>query len=103
MGYRWKPSKSQAREYAEKMRQKEELPIIRSNKAIRNGCFVSFYSKYHGKVIKGIVIANSYGENTNQHTFTIEENGRKYKVKGRNLYDNLLEHIPGEESIKTSK
>jgi 23S rRNA G2069 N7-methylase RlmK/C1962 C5-methylase RlmI len=102
MGYRWKPSKFQAREYAERMKQREELPIIRSNKAIRNGCFVSFHSKYHNKVIKGNVVNNSYGENTNQHTFTIEENGIKYKVKGRNLYDSLLEHIPGEESIKIS-
>lgn len=102
MKYRWKPSKSQAREYAERMKQREELPIIRSSKAIRNGCFVSFHSKYHNRVIKGYIVANSYGENTNQHTFTIEENGMKYKVKGRNLYDSLLEHIPGEESIKIS-
>ena len=29
-------------------------------------------------------------------------NWMKYKVKGRNLYDSLLEHIPGEESIKIS-
>ena len=117
MGYRWKPRKSKAREYAERMKQREELPIIRSNKAIRNGCIVSFHSKYHNKIIKGIVINSSYGNghfigqnnftgeqlySKGQHTFTIEENGIKYKVKGRNLYDSLLEHIPGEESIKIS-
>ena len=119
MGYRWKPNASQRREYAEKMKQKEELPIVSSDKAIRNGCFVSFYSAYHGKVINGNVINNSYGSGSflgqnnytgeqlyskGQHTFTIQDNeGKKYKIKGRNLYDSLLEHRPGEESLKISK
>ena len=103
MGYRWKPNKSQAREYAERMKQKEKLPIVRSNKAIRNGCFLKFYSISKGKIIEGNVIKESYGERTGQHTFTIEEcDGNKVIIKGRNLYPNMLEHIQGEISKQVS-
>lgn len=118
MSYRWRPSKSQAREYAERMKQREELLIIKTIYPIRKGCTVSFHSKYHNRIIKGIVTNSSYGSghfigqnnftgeqlySKGQHTFTIEENGIKYKVKGRNLYDSLLEHTPGEESFKEIK
>ena len=103
MRYRWKPNRAEKNAYIEKMKEKESLNTFTTNKAIRNGCFVSFYSAYHGKVISGNVVANSYGENTNQHTFTIQDETTKYKVKGRNLYNSLLEHKPGEESLKISK
>lgn len=116
MGYRWKPNANQKRAYIAKMKEREILPIIYPSKAIRNGCFVSFYSKYHGKIIEGSVVNNSYGTShfigqndytgeqlysKGQHTFTIQDNkSKKYRVKGRNLYDSLLNHIPGEESLK---
>jgi hypothetical protein len=44
MRYRWKPNASQKREYIEKMKEKENLNTFTTNKAIRNGCFLKFYS-----------------------------------------------------------
>lgn len=103
MGYRWKPNASQKREYIERIKEKETLNTFTTNKAIRNGCFIKFYSLSKGRVIEGKVIKESYGEKTGQHTFTIEENDQKIIVKGRNLYPNLLEHIQGEISKNVSK
>jgi len=103
MRYRWKPNASQKREYIEKMKEKENLNTFTTNKAIRNGCFLKFYSVSKGRIVEGNVIKESYGEKTGQHTFTIEEyNGNKIIVKGRNLYPNMLEHIPGEISKQIS-
>lgn len=103
MRYRWKPNASQKREYIEKLKEKESLNTFTTNKAIRNGCFLKFYSISKGKVIEGNVVKESYGEKTRQHTFTIEEcDGSKVIVKGRNLYSNILEHIQGEISKQVS-
>jgi len=47
----------------------------------------------------GKVIKHSYGEKTNQHTFTVLlADGTKKFVKGRNLYPNLTVHIVDESS-----
>ena len=103
MKYRWKPNASQKREYIEKMKEKESLNTFTAQKAIRNGCFLKFYNIAQGRIVEGNVIKESYGEKTGQHTFTIEEyNGNKIIVKGRNLYPNMLEHIPGEISKQIS-
>jgi hypothetical protein len=103
-GYRWKPNATQRREYAERMREKEAMPIIPVSYAIRVGCFVKFYNVGKGEVVSGTVIKESYGEKTGQHTFTIQsEDGTKTLVKGRNLYPNLLEHIPGDISKQVSR
>ena len=103
MRYRWKPNKSQKTEYIAKIQEKESLNIFTTNKAIRNGCFIKFYSISKGKVIEGNVVKESYGEKIGQHTFTIEEcDGNKVIVKGRNLYPNMLEHIQGEISKQVS-
>lgn len=100
MGYRWKPNATQRREYAERMKEKESLPTVRSCGAIRTGCKLSFYSVNKGCTISGEVIKHSYGSEKNQHTFTIlTEQGDKMLVKGRNLYPNLLSHEQGQESI----
>lgn len=53
----------------------------------------------HKERYSGIVIKHSYGEKTGQHTFTILlDNQEKVLVKGRNLYPNLVKHIPDENS-----
>lgn len=112
MGYRWKPNASQKAAYRERCLAKEELPLIKTNHPIRNGCKLKFYSMNKGEIIEGEVVNSSYGcghytgQNNftgeqlytkGQHTFTIlKEDGTKLLVKGRNLYPNLLEHIPGE-------
>lgn len=103
MRHRWKPNRAEKDAYIEKIKEKESLNTFTTNKAIRNGCFLKFYSISKGRVVEGNVIKESYGEKTGQHTFTIEEcNGNKVIVKGRNLYPNMLEHIPGEISKKIS-
>ena len=101
---KWKPNAAQKAEYAAKMREKESLPIIRPNGAIRTGCRVKYYSMNKGEVIEGSVVSHSYGAEAGQHTFKIEqEGGSTILVKGRNLYPNLLEHIQGEESLTESR
>lgn len=102
MGYRWKPNATQRKLYHKKMLERDTLPIIITNKAIRVGCWVKFYSTNHGCVVEGDVIKSSYGSNKGQHTFTIDWNGQKLLVKGRNLYPNIIEHKQGEISIKES-
>lgn len=98
MGYRWKPNASQRSAYREKMEEKNSLPIIKSNFAIREGCTIKFYSLNKGEIISGTVIKHSYGTDKGQHTFTIDTGGDKILVKGRNLYPNLLSHVQGEKS-----
>lgn len=103
MSYRWKPNASQRAAYREKMLERETLPVHTTNFAIRKGCFVEYYSTNKGRVIKGMVINSSYGADRGQHTFTIETTeGEKILVKGRNLYPNIINHIPGEDSRMTS-
>ena len=103
MRHRWKPNRAEKDAYIEKIKEKENLNTFTTNKAIRNGCFLKFYSISKGKVIEGNVVKESYGEKTGQHTFTIEEcDVNKVIVKGRNLYPNMLEHIQGEISKQVS-
>ena len=101
MGFRkWKPNASQRAEYREKCLERESLNVQTTNHAIRNGCYVEYYSINKGEVIKGTVINNSYGADKNQHTFTIQTDCGNVLVKGRNLYPNIIKHIQGEESKK---
>lgn len=102
MGYRWKPNKAQKEAYKQKMQERDSLPIIGSNGAIRKGCYVEFYSISKGEIIKGYVVKSSYGAAKGQHTFTIDNNGDKLLVKGRNLYPNIIKHIQGEISKQES-
>lgn len=57
-------------------------------------------AKFTGTLrLSGIVESHSYGKKTNQHTFSIRlDDGTLKKVKGRNLYGNLVEHTPDENS-----
>ena len=100
MKRRWKPNKAQRRAYAEKMKEAEEkYTFISARGAIRVGCKVKYVDKTTNKIIDGEVVNSSYGIKTGQHTFTIlQKDGNKKLVKGRNLYDRLLEHIRGERS-----
>jgi hypothetical protein len=95
MSYRWKPSKAQKRAYYEKMKEAEEkYKFISSNGPIREGCYVEYVDKATCTIMKGLVLSDHYGEKTGQHTFNVAG----VLVKGRNLYDRLLIHIPGEMS-----
>lgn len=98
MKYKWKPSAAQKAAYKEKIQEKETLGVITTSYAIRKGCWVKFYNMNKGCIIEGNVINSSYGSDKGQHTFTIDWNGEKVLVKGRNLYPNILEHIQGKES-----
>ena len=54
--------------------------------------FVGTYpkAKFDGyERIQGTIVAESYGDKTGQHTFTLETtSGEKIRIKGRNLYRN---------------
>ncbi len=98
MRYRWKPNASQKAEYKQRCEERNTLPIISSNYPIREGCYVRWYSLSKGDTLCGTVVNSSYGTSKGQHTFTIDTGNEKILVKGRNLYPNLLVHIPGEIS-----
>jgi hypothetical protein len=102
MGYKWKPNASQRAAYAEKCRERENLPVFTTRHAIRHGCYIEYYSMNKGEIIKGIVVNSSYGADRGQHTFTIDTGTEKILVKGRNLYPNIIKHIQGEESKKAN-
>ena len=97
---RWRPSASARRAYAIRMQeQNDDYDFINSNGAIRKGCKVRWVDKPTSEEFQGEVVRNSYGQKTGQHTFSIQtECGELKRVKGRNLYDRLLQHIQGEES-----
>jgi hypothetical protein len=103
MGYRWKPNAAQKAAYIEKCKEKESIGVHTTHAAIREGCYVKFYSMNKGRIIAGHVINSSYGSDKGQHTFTIDENGEKILVKGRNLYPNIIEHIQGLQSKLESR
>ena len=49
--------------------------------------------------LSGIVERHSYGVDKGQHTFSIRlVDGTLKRVKGRNLYPNLVEHVPSPDS-----
>jgi hypothetical protein len=95
MGYRWKPNASQRAAYKEKCEEKESLNVITTPYVIREGCYVEYYSMSKGTIICGYIIKSSYGSEKNQHTFTINTGNEKICVKGRNIYPNIIKHIPG--------
>lgn len=100
MGYRWKPNASQLAAYRAKCEERESIPVYTTPYAIREGCYIEYYSLNKGSIIKGTVVNSSYGSERGQHTFTIDTEEGKVMVKGRNLYPNIINHIQGEESKK---
>lgn len=102
MGYRWKPNKAQRLAYSQSMQERENYNFIQSKGAIRVGCIIKWLDKSSAEVLEGLVINSSYGFQKSQHTFTVCLGGATKLVKGRNLYDSLLSHIPGEVSKEVS-
>jgi len=50
------------------------------------------------KRFEGLVERESYGTTTGQHTFSVRlVDGKLKRVKGRNLYPNLVRHEPGAD------
>jgi hypothetical protein len=95
--YRWKPSASQKREYHEKCVAIEETKSIIANDGYDINCTgdcctgdeIKFFNPAKsGEYIFGKIVAESYGAEKFQHTFTVEVEGEKMKIKGRNLYKN---------------
>ena len=105
MSYRWKPNKTQRLAYAAAMAESERFEFIQPRGAIRNGCCISWVDKSTAVEFSGVVIHNSYGDITGQHTFTVLLNDGKTKkrIMGRNLYDRLTAHTPGADSIAQSR
>lgn len=103
MAYRWKPNASQRAAYRQKCEERDSLQVHTTNYAIRKGCYVEYYSLNKGSIICGTVVNSSYGSDRGQHTFTIDTGIEKILVKGRNIYPNIIKHIPGEESKEVSR
>lgn len=75
-------------EYSEKISSVVEGDEIRFERAVFTGHFKR--AKFsHFELITGKVVAESYGAEKQQHTFTILlDNGYILRIKGRNLYKN---------------
>jgi hypothetical protein len=104
MAFKWKPSVAAKQEYKTMLEQKALFAdkFIKSNRAIRTGCKVEFFSENLRCVVSGEVLSHSYGSEKGQHTFTISTSlmtSGRLLVKGRNLYPNLIKHEPGAESL----
>lgn len=98
MAYRWRPGQTQKETYKEKMELRNEFNFIKSCYPIRVGCYIEFFHNTSGEILKGVVKKSTYGTD-GQHTFTIalQDSDKKSKsVKGRNLYNSLLVHKPGD-------
>jgi hypothetical protein len=95
--YRWKPNATQRREYHEKCLAIEEAKSVIVNDGYDINCTgdcckgdeIKFFNPAKsGEYLFGTIIAESYGAEKFQHTFTIEIESEKMKIKGRNLYKN---------------
>ena len=102
MGYKFKPNAAQRKAYAETMRKRDKMIFIGSKGAIRVGCYVKWHSKNDDTIYSGFVKKETR-RSDNQHQFTarLDDGGNK-SVMGRNLYDSLLDHVPGGESKEVS-
>ena len=102
MGYKFKPSAAQRKAYAEIMHKRDEMIFIDSKGAIRVGCYVVWHSKSDDTIYSGFVKKETRRSN-NQHQFTMSlADGRRKSVMGRNLYDSLIGHVPGDISKEVS-
>ena len=69
------------------------LPIFKGGSFFR-GRYNGGAKKVGEKQYSGTILKHSYGDKTNQHTFTVLlVDGSKKLVKGRNLYPNVTKHI----------
>jgi len=76
------------------------LRFIPSEGPIRVGCFVKYYNKSQGEILKGTVIRSTYAERGKKnHIYIIEqENGKLTMENATRLYSCLMEHKPGKQS-----
>ncbi|MCK4813833.1 MAG: hypothetical protein KAT14_07840 [Candidatus Marinimicrobia bacterium] len=73
---------------------------IESKGSLREGCYVEYIDKSTNRIVKGKIIASLNGAlngtDKGQHIFNVD--GKL--VKGHDIYDRLLVHIPGERKTK---
>jgi len=51
-------------------------------------------------IVTGKIVADSYGREKQQHTFTLDlKDGKKMRIKGRNLYANGLRRKPWKNEL----
>jgi hypothetical protein len=106
---KYKLSKTKAKEFAIALNTAtKDLKFISPKGAIRNGCFVKYFSVSQLKILSGTVSKSTYGGgesffggSKNLHFFTIQTENGPVRVRGKNLYPFLLEHNQGAESLKT--
>ena len=106
----WKPTKDQKETFKQARADDSNYTFIKSDGPLRNGCKIKWVGYADGKTYNGTIVNNSYGDKTGQHTFTVElydlsdQSLQKTKlVKGRNLYNRLLVHDPGNDSAIDKK
>ena len=95
--FRKKLNKTAAKDFALRYAKRDEL-AKGTCYAIRNGCQVEFYNVGTDTIVSGVVVSNSYGAKTGQHTFTIATDSGSIKIMGRNLYPAIISHKQGAES-----
>lgn len=93
---KWQPSKAQRQAYGQRMRTIEtakneatpdEYTINCTGDCVTGDEIAYFNPGKSNDRQYGKIVADSYGQAKQQHTFTIEaENGDKILIKGRNLY-----------------
>ena len=76
----------------------------RDQMPIRVGCFVSFvqfFKNGSSRLVEGYVVEDVYDDDGFHYFIVARENNCDWKttVSGAYLYENLLEHIPGEKSL----
>jgi len=103
MAYKWKPNAAQRQAYHEKMVAIENAKSISSNDGYTINCtgdcckgdeITFFNAAKSSEKLFGRIIAESYGAEKQQHTFTIEVDAEPMKIKGRNLYKNGVNRKP---------
>ena len=74
---------------------------VRFERAVFSGSYRS--PKFEGfELVTGQIVSESYGQEKQQHTFTLElEDGKKSRIKGRNLYKNgVWRKLWADESLR---
>ena len=73
---------------------------VKFERAIFTGSYPK--SKFsHNETIEAVIVADSYGEKKQQHTFMLLLlNGEKTRIKGRNLYRNKVFRKPWFDESK---
>lgn len=109
MGYRWKPSAAQKAAYREKCLAIEEAKSVIANDGYDINCTgdcctgdeIKFFNPAKsGEYLFGTIVSDSYGQAKQQHTFTVEVEGEKMLIKGRNLYKNGTLRKPWSDENK---